>query len=869
MKTTFIVLINSLFMAMLLTLPCQVGAAVVMELYGTFHSMGVIVTLNAGEDPDQDAIASLSYRVAGEGNYRQGFPLSRVAGNRFVGSIFNLTPGTSYDVRVTFSDPDVAPLNGVISDSAALTRAEISLPSPTKTYHVTPTGSGTTCTSASPCALSTAISQAQAGQEIVLHGGVYYQGGLSLPRSGTASAPIVIRGNPGETAVFDGADPATFTWTAQGNGVYQTTVNAGDTHLVIAEGQRLYPYQSLADLQGPKWGIPGFYASGTALYVWLAGNTNPNTRSMLVSRFNNAFTIGQNHIVFKDLTFRHYGLADYAKALYFNNASDNLVEGCIFVVNDLGIGLKSDSHRNVFQDNTFNDTDFLWPWAAVKGGSNLETGGISMYDPMAGRGTVIRRNTFHDYFDGFGVCPGNTAGVTNETDVYENLVYNAGDDGMETDGRCSNVRIWENTFHDVLVGISLAPVYTGPVYAIRNLVYRTGAGNNSYPGSPFKFNSGYDPSGPIYLFHNTADAALPGSSGLDIKSPGSWKMIYSRNNIWSGTDYALSNSNPGEPLDLDYDCLYTTQAGELAWWSNLDDRHLNTLAELRSATDLEMHGLNAVPGFADPVTRNYTLGSASPLIDKGIVIPGITDNYSGTAPDMGAYESLPTGPVNGVCGSADGGTFNTAPATGLCSAGNPSAITGAGPWNWNCVGINGGGNVACSADISHFTLTINKTGNGNGSVTPDNGALAWVGRTGTGSWPYGRQVKLSQIPDSLSTFSGWSGACIVSGADCTATMTIGRIVNAAFIAAPRARIGENGYASLNEAYGAASLTGTTTILTLDADLPEGLVMDKGKNIVLIGGYNAYYRARTGILTGLAEALSIVSGSLTVDGLMIR
>ena len=72
---------------------------------------------------------------------------------------------------------------------------------------------------------------------------------ITLPRSGTAGAPIVIRSYPGETAILDGGDPATFTWTAQGGGVYRTTVNAADTHLVTANGQRLYPYQSLADLQ--------------------------------------------------------------------------------------------------------------------------------------------------------------------------------------------------------------------------------------------------------------------------------------------------------------------------------------------------------------------------------------------------------------------------------------------------------------------------------------------------------------------------------------------------------------------------------------------------------------------------------------------
>ena len=648
MKAVRIVLTGFLLPFMLLGNQTGAYGATPMELYGTFNAMGVIVTLTAGEDPNQNAVAALSYRATGSGAYRQGLPLSRVAAGHFVGSIFQLVPGTSYDVRVTFTDQDGAPLNAATVSSSASTRAEIAIPAASRTYYVTPSGSGTACTLASPCAITAALNQAQSGQEVVLRGGTYYQGEISLPRSGAAGAPIVIRGYKGETAVMDGADPATFTWAEPQLGAYPTKVNAENPHLVMADGKRLYPYQSLADLQGLLWGIPGFYASGTTVYVRLNGNANPNTRTMLVSRYNYAFTIEKNFIVFANLTFRNYGLGSFAKALYFNNASDNLVQGCTFAVNDLGIGLKRDSHRNVFQDNTFYDTDFDWPWDAVKDGSGLETGGIRMYDPMTGRGTVIRRNTFHDYFDGFGVCPEATAGVTNETDIYENLVYNTGDDGMETDGQCSNVRIWRNTFHDVLVGISVAPVLTGPVYAVRNLVYRTGAGNSDYPGSPFKFNSDYAQSGPIFLFHNTADAVLPGSSGLDIKSPGSWKSVYGRNNIWMGTDFALSNNNPGQPLDLDYDLLYTSQAGELAYWAGLSDRHLNTLAELRSATGQEQHGISTLPVFMNSIAGNYAPGSGSSLIDKGVLIPGINDDYIGAAPDIGAFEAgaVPSPPGN-------------------------------------------------------------------------------------------------------------------------------------------------------------------------------------------------------------------------------
>jgi hypothetical protein len=615
-----------------------VSAATVLELYGTFQSMGVIVTLTAGEDPNGTAAAALSYRVAGGGAYRQGLPLARVAADRFVGSLFWLSPGGAYDVRVTFSDPDGAPLDGASVSGSASTRPEVATPAPTASYFVTPGGAGSVCSQPVPCSLTTALSLVQPGQEVVLRAGAYAQGEIAVPRSGVAGAPIVIRGYAGETAILDGGDPAAFGWAAQGGGVYRATVNAADPHLVLANGQRLYPYQTLADLQGLTWGIPGFFASGTTVYVRLAADADPNGASIVVSRFNHALTIQQSYIHVVNLTFRHYGRGLFAKALYFTDASDNLVDGCTFTVNDLGIGLKRDSHRNVVQGSTFSDTTFSWPWDAVKGGSALETGGIRMYDPMTGRGTVIRRNTFHDYFDGLGVCPGTVAGVTNETDVHDNLVYNAGDDGMETDGRCSNVRIWRNTMHDVLMGISLAPVLTGPVYAVRNLVYRTGAGNSAYTGSIFKFNSSDGASGPMYLFHNTADAARPSNSALDVRSPGTWSRIYARNNVWAATQYAVSNANPGQPIDLDYDDLWTTLPGELAWWSDLPDRHLNTLGELQAATGLEAHGLGLAPGFVDAATGDYRLNGSSQLIDKGLVIPGINDDYRGASPDIGCCE---------------------------------------------------------------------------------------------------------------------------------------------------------------------------------------------------------------------------------------
>jgi len=611
-----------------------------LELYGTFQSMGVIATLPAGVDANTNAVANVEYRVSGGSSYAAGFPLTRVDPGRFVGSLFWLTPGTSYDVRVRYSDPDGAPLDTAWVGATALTRAEIAIPIPTRTLQVSSTGSGAACSAATPCALSQALSQAQAGDEVLLAAGTYYQGEFTISHSGTAPAPIAIRGAAG--AILDGADPATFTWTSQSGGVFATTVNQPDPHLVTANGARLYPYSDLASLTSlAASSTPGLFANGTALSVHLAAGADPTSVAMAVSRYNYAFTITGNFVIFRDLTFQNYGQGDYAKAIYIRDGSDNLIQGCRFITNDLGIGLKGATDRNVIQDNEFSDTIFNWTWEDVKAEGNLETGGVRFYSPDDGRGSVIRRNKFHDFFDGLGICPNESAATTNETDFYDNQSYNNGDDGVETDGRCANVRIWGNTFHDTLSGISLAPVVGGPVYCLRNQIYLTGAGHSQagYTGLPFKFNSSDGDSGAIYLFHNTADAQRAGNMGFRIMSPGTWTILYTRNNVWSGTLQAMENANPSQPLDMDYDDLWRSGSDYLVYWDGLANRHLTTLSDVTAATSQESHGVSAAPLFVAPATADFTPGPSSPLIDRGVAIPGINDDYAGQAPDIGAVET--------------------------------------------------------------------------------------------------------------------------------------------------------------------------------------------------------------------------------------
>ncbi|MEZ4711198.1 MAG: hypothetical protein R3A44_28630 [Caldilineaceae bacterium] len=241
-----------------------------LELYGNFHTLGITVSIAATDDPAQNATATVEYRQDARA-YRTGLPLTRTGPTRFVGSLFWLEPGKPTAVRITLHDPTGGPLDGKVLEAADHTQPEISAPPARSNLIVSPDGSGGACTLDAPCALLMGLSLAQPGDAVLLRGGVYYQGEITLPRSGAAGAPIIIRSYPGEEAVLDGADPTPHPWTALGGGVYYTDLNLADTHLVAANELRLFPYADLAALQNLSWQLPGFLWRGSvSMYIWMA-----------------------------------------------------------------------------------------------------------------------------------------------------------------------------------------------------------------------------------------------------------------------------------------------------------------------------------------------------------------------------------------------------------------------------------------------------------------------------------------------------------------------------------------------------------------------------------------------------------------------
>ncbi len=275
--------------------------------------------------------------------------------------------------------------------------------------------------------------------------------------------------------------------------------------------------------------------------------------------------------------------------------------------------------------------------------------------------------------------------------------------------------------------------------------------------------------------------------------------------------------------------------------------------------------ISEITGNPDGTTFTAAgFGSLNPTSDEVVLLLVNTTASDGLGANFSA--NLVSLVVAGSCGPANGTTIDTIPVSGLCSAGTPSEVTGTGPWQWSCLGIYGGTTDSCSADIQSYPLSITIDGTGDGAITSDPAAITCTSGLCQASFNYGTPVSLLQVPNYVSTFTGWSGACTGPGS-CAITVNGPMSATATFTRAPNAKIGSIGYDTLGAAYAAAA-TGNT-ILALDTELAENLTLNQNKTITLKGGYNAFFSGVSGLPTVLKGSLKITTDRLNVDGLVIK
>jgi len=577
-------------------------------------------------DTNRNATVAVQFRAMGESEWRRALPLVRIGGENvfrrrenldytapdgFAGSILNLQPGTEYECQFKLSDPDGT--TGQTTHTVKVkTRAE---PQPYKqgrTLHIYPPG---------------------------------YQGARIEP-SFTGLLQAYYGAGLGDWSV-----------------VWERRAQPGDTLLVHAGLYKPDRLNYVDPMMAPFDGLMSLALKGTPekpITIKAAGDGEVIFDGAGNHRLFDV-TASTYHI-FDGLTIRNTDVAIFAGQKETLGAVGLTVKNCRF--EEIGFGVWTEyagSSDFYIADNLFlgrADRMRLIGWSnpGIYGAHEVKSYyAVKVYGP----GHVIARNAIAYFHDGIGISTYGTPEKDPERrassiDIYGNDLHMLGDDFIETDGGVHNIRVFNNRgVNAAHGGFSSQPVFGGPVYFIRNVLYHVPS------GVAFKFSA--KPAG-LFVYHNT----IVGEH--TIRDPSS--NVHYRNNLFLGRNAAdrgiMSWANATDAYSSDYNGFRPNKgvAAQYLWLAPAAGQRLyepkptdwksySTLADFRAATGQETHGIevdfdifeNMPP--PDPARRfavyhamdlNFRLKSGARAVDAGVSLPTVNEGFAGRAPDLGALE---------------------------------------------------------------------------------------------------------------------------------------------------------------------------------------------------------------------------------------
>ncbi|HET9219012.1 MAG TPA: hypothetical protein VFR18_18655 [Terriglobia bacterium] len=599
-------------------------------------------------DDNRNAVVTVSYRKKGESAWKEGLPLLRIGNERinenalqyivpngFAGSIFELESDTEYECRFVLTDPD-----GVDgrSENVITTRTRFE-PKPATggaVYHVYPQGyNGQRQQPAFNSLLAAYFTGAshsdnfntfpprvKPGDVILVHAGLYkddryrYGGGQGtvssgtyfLTQSGTPEKPIVIKGAGDGEVVFDG------------DGAYN------------------------------------LFNVMAANYNYFEGFTVRNTDLAFQAGLKNI--AGSSGLTIRNVRFENVGRAIYTD---WSGSKD------YYIVDNTMLGRFNPNYLMGFTGGTWQNLPEFNPRL-------VSEYAVKVY----GSGHVVAHNAIANFHDGVDVATyGNPDASPNPTrdrmpvsiDFYGNDISNVEDNCIEADGGAHNIRIFRNRcFNMGHRALSVQPMFGGPVYFIRNLVY------HAPEGGAVKFTAS---SAGLVVYHNTFIAPvkpmLLAASNVHYrnnlvlgKSETLETFAVQTNTNYSSSDYNGFRPNEGAMFSFEWSTppmsmranfpgepgrLSTQQQSQLEAQAR-ETRRFKTLKEFSDATGQDRHSVlvdydvfvKVTPPGPDPRTLykpgdfDFRLRPGSVAIDAGVRLPGVNDGFTGKAPDLGAYE---------------------------------------------------------------------------------------------------------------------------------------------------------------------------------------------------------------------------------------
>jgi hypothetical protein len=607
-------------------------------------------------DDNRNAKTQIFYRKAGSTEWQEGPPMLRIGDERinenalqyvtprmFAGSLFDLAPDTRYVVRLIMTDSD-----GITGNTEQLvsvsTRGEPTPATDGNTYHVYPPsyegqriepaytgllGAYYTGYSGSDN-FNTYPPRVRPGDTLLVHAGVYqdnrysYQGGLGtissgsyfLTAKGTAERPIVIKSAGDGEVIFDG------------DGAYNLfNVMAADHHY-----------------------FEGLTFRNTDL-VFQAGLKNITGSS--------------------GLTIKHSRFEDIGRGIYtdWSGSKD------FYIADNVFVGRFDPTHLLGF-------TGPVWAPYNTDGQPAL----VSEYAvKVYGSGHVVAYNKVDHFHDGIDIATyGNPDGTPQplrermpvSIDFYNNDISHVEDNCIESDGGAHNIRIFRNRcFNHGHRALSVQPMFGGPVYFMRNIVY------HAPEGGAVKLTAS---STGILIWHNTfiapvkpmllATSNVHYLNNLILGQSGSPEVFAIETNTnYSSSDYNGFRPNSGATYSFEWStpafsmvANFPGEAGDAFTRAPLgtrdqarleaqarEVRRFETLGAYSETTGQDSHSIlvdydifmNVTPTGPDPriiyspQDFDFRLRSGAAAVDAGLHIPGVNSGYTGSAPDLGAYES--------------------------------------------------------------------------------------------------------------------------------------------------------------------------------------------------------------------------------------
>lgn len=644
-------------------------------------------------DDNRNAAVEVTYRKKGESQWKRALPLLRlqkeeifqgdrmdvISPNMFAGSILDLEPGTEYEARFVMSDPD-----GVKGQAQKIvtvrTRPEPKPYTSGNVYHVYPHGykgakqepafEGLLCAYYLTCAgtdwATAARPRVKPGDTILVHAGIYkynryiytndlsistvpFDGTYYLTASGTPEKPIAIKAAGDGDVVFDGAGAFNLFNVKAANYNYFEGLTIRNTEIAIWAGT-----QFIVGSKGLTVKHCRFEDIGMAVYTNYSGSKD--------------FYIADNYIIGRNDPDHMIG---WSGTFWEQFAG---VEGQVFppkMASYIAVKVYGSGHVMAYNYvANFHD------------GIDVETYG----NPDGSSAADGPKYPSKEFWDRRPVS----------IDYYNNYMTNFHDNAFEIDGSMHNIRVMRNMMiNNASQPFCNQPALGGPVYWIRNIAYNApggaarlagGSGIIFYNNTIFSEVAGGTTSNThwrnnLILAQNSfsgfggggrggrggggrggdapgrAARGAAGRGGEAMASPSVFSFTTFTN--YTSSDYNGFRPNPGTQYSFQWNSPPMEVAADFntrGHNAKTEDRRFETLAAYSKATGQDQHSIlidydafvNA-PKLDGHDAKNvqklykasdfdFRLKPDSPAVDRGVVLPNVTDGFAGKAPDLGALE---------------------------------------------------------------------------------------------------------------------------------------------------------------------------------------------------------------------------------------